>query len=57
MERLEQLSTQVIQHLVEIVDQPKLLTSLETYRVRFNPDHSPYWWVYELLRAKSKTDR
>ena len=54
MERLKLLSTQVIQHLVEIVDEPKLRQQLEVYRVRFDPNHSPYWWVYELLKAKSK---
>lgn len=49
--RLDALLSQVVQAKIEVVDVQRLRLHMEHQQIRFNPDSSPYCWVFDLLKA------
>jgi uncharacterized protein len=54
LDRLAQLIELVILDKVERVDQDLLLLALAEFSVRYYPQHHPYTWVYNLMRARGE---
>lgn len=51
LDRIDHLLTQVVQPKIAIVNETKLLSQLQTKKVRFNSEGKPYAWVFALLKA------
>jgi len=50
-QRLESFLTQVVQTKIAVIDKNRLLSEIRYQQIRFNPEHNPYSWVFDLLRA------
>jgi predicted Fe-S protein YdhL (DUF1289 family) len=48
--RINLLTTQIMQGRFRIVSQQKLEQVLQDYRIFYDPDLSPYFWLHQLLQ-------
>lgn len=49
--RLQTLLRQVVEAKIRVVNEPLLRQQIEHQRIRYNPDHNSYCWVFDLLKA------
>lgn len=50
-QRLERFLATVVEAKIQVVDAQLLEQQMRYQQLRFNPEHNPHCWVYELLRA------
>ena len=50
-QRLENFLTQIVQNMISVIDEKRLLTQIKHQQIQFKPEQNPYCWVFDLLRA------